>query len=509
MTPHTSRRDFLRAAPLALAVPGLVGTSPLHGGERPQLKGVASRDLESLVGLILETPRNRCVEVLAGEMKRGVSYRQALAGLFHAAVRHQGTHEVAMMLSAHRISGELPVKDALLPLFWAFDSLARRIASVRKTEPVVRPLAAGPFPPPAKAAKILHDAMKSQDRDAAELAAVALHRTVGARQTMELVWRYACRDSDDLGHKAIACVNVWRALDAVGWEHAEIPLRYALGGSARQSTDPTYEGSLTRLEATLPKLPPDWASPKADHKATLELYEEVRAARTDAAADLVCRQLLGGTVQAGSVWDAVHLAAADLLVRFKTREKMGGWPVHAVTSSNALHFAFRTAMDAETRLLLLLQAVSRISDVMTKLSLKHRRLRELHVTELEPADIPTKTADAVDAIFSILPYKHTEHKEKDALDRPRDDEACRKAFAFLRIADNRSAFMHAACDYVSRKATWNAHDFKFPAAAFEDVSFVSERWRPHFLAATVHVLHGPASDDATVFEHARESLSKL
>jgi hypothetical protein len=66
-----------------------------------------------------------------------------------------------------------------------------------------------------------------------------------------------------------------------------------------------------------------------------------------------------------------------------------------------------------------------------------------------------------------------------------------------------------ACFYVNRKATWNAHDFKFPAAAFEDIHFISERWRPHFLAATANVLHGPASDDAPIFAQAREVLAAL
>src|SRR4029079_14081378 len=85
---------------------------------------------------------------------------------------------------------------------------------------------------PDKALKNLHDAMASQDRTTAELAAVSLSRSIRPRQTLELVWRYACRDGDDLGHKAIVCANIWRCLDAAGWEHAEIPLRYVLGSSA-------------------------------------------------------------------------------------------------------------------------------------------------------------------------------------------------------------------------------------------------------------------------------------
>jgi len=507
MTRRASRRSFLGTASIALATPAL-GISVLQADEGEHRKIDTGHDFESLVELILNTPRNHSARVLADQLGRGVSYQQLLAGLLHAAVRHQGAHEIAMMFSAHRIGAELSLKEGLLPLFWAFDSLAIRIASVQPAEPVVRPLALGTLPSPAKALKVLQDAMVIHDRPTAELAALSLARSLGTRQTVALVWRYACRDSDDLGHTAIVCANVWRALDTVGWEQAEIPLRYMLGSSAR-GTDATYDGSRQLMEATLAKLPPDWASAEADYKATLELYNEIRSARTAASAELVCEQLVAGKVHAGSVWDAIHLTAADLLYRFKTREDIRGWPVHAVTSSNALHFAFRVALDSQTRLLLLLQATSRISDQMTKLSLNAGRLRDCRIVDAEPADVPSNRAEAIEEIFELLPYKHPDHKEKDALDRASDDAAYCKTLVLLRDVENRSPFIHAACRYLVRKATWNAHDFKFPAAAFEDAGLISERWRPYFLASTVHALHGKASDDAPIFAQAREVLATL
>jgi hypothetical protein len=504
-----SRRAFLGRTSLTLAASTLLRPSSLRADEKS--RSGSARDFDALVGLMLETPRDRCVEVLAEQFRRGLSYRQALAGLFHAAVLHQGTHEIAMMFSALRISGELSTKEALLPLFWAFDSLARRIASVQPREPVIRPLATGTLPAPDKALKNLHDAMASQDRTTAELAAVSLSRSIGPRQTLELVWRYACRDGDDLGHKAIVCANIWRCLDAVGWEHAEIPLRYVLGSSAviGHGTDVTYESSRELASQTLSKLPPGWGSAEADHKATLELYDEIRAARTKSVVKCVCQQLIAGTVKAGSAWDAVHLSAADLLHRFKTRVDIRGWPVHSVTSSNALHHAFRNTMDDETRLLLLLQGAARISDQMTRRALDKGCVRDIRVADLQAAEIPGKPEAAIQEIFSLLPPKRLNDAAGDAMDRPKDDEACQKAFALLKIAGQRSGFVRAACEFVNRKATWNAHDFKFPAAAFEDAGFISDRWRPHFLAATVNAIHGPQSEDTAVFSQAREVLASF
>jgi hypothetical protein len=410
-----------------------------------------------------------------------------------------------MMFSASRISGELPIGDSPLPLFWALDSLARRIDNHRSViKPWFRSLPAGTLPPPGKALRVLNDAIQAQDQLTAELAAVSLARSIGNRQTIEHVWRYACRDSDDLGHKAIACANAWRTLDAVGWEHAEIPLRYLMGRSAR-GTDNTFVGCQERAAVTLPKLPPDWCSNASDRHATLELHEEIRAARTTAAAELVCRQLAGGKVKAGSAWDAIHLSAAELLLRNKQRSR--GWPLHAVTSSNALHFSFRTALDDETRLLFLLQATARISDQMTRLALERGDLRDVRIRDLEPAEIPADPRDAIEDVFALLPQKGEDWE--DTVDRDKDEQACRMAFALLADSGHRIPFMRAACEHVNRKATWNAHDMKFPAAAFEDTGFLSEPWRPHFLAATVHALHGPASKDTPVFEQARDVLATL
>jgi hypothetical protein len=56
------------------------------------------------------------------------------------------------------------------------------------------------------------------------------------------------------------------------------------------------------------------------------------------------------------------------------------------------------------------------------------------------------------------------------------------------------------------KASLDPHDFKYPAAAFEDAFLASREWRPYLLASTVHALHGSKSDDSTVLAQARETL---
>jgi hypothetical protein len=397
-----------------------------------------------------------------------------------------------------------------VPVIWVLDRIGGGIDAARRNkEPVVAPRPNKPPPPADRALELYRAAMKARDPEAGELAAVSLARSIGVRQTMELLWEEACRDGDDLGHNAIRLSNSWRTLDAIGWEHAEDPLRYIVASNMKADVDDsTYVATRERAFVTMPKLPPDWAAGDGDEQATLDLYEEIRAARTGPAVRLACQQLVGGRVKVGSIWDAVHLGAMELSARFDTRDLMRGWPVHAVTSTNALHFAFRTVMDARTRLLIVLQAVCWVSEKMTSLSIRRKRLRDIRITTLAPAEVSADPVEAAGGVFQLLPAKPDNRLPIDKLHRDRDDLACRRALALLKSAAGRRAFQAAALRHLNTKAN-NSHDYKYTAAAFEDAALISERWRPAFLAATVNVLHGPASDDAPVLREAREALAKL
>src|SRR5262249_12950287 len=160
-----------------------------------------------------------------------------------------------------------------------------------------------------------------------------------------------------------------------------------------------------RVDETFPKLSLDWSASTASERATLDLYEEVRSARTADAIRLACEQFSGGTVQAGSVWDAVHLAAVELSARFDTREGLRGWPVQPVPPTTSLLFAFRAAGDGPTRRLTLPQAVGGVAEKMPGLSLKKGRLRDRRTTTLDPAEAPADPSAAVDHVFGLLPAK--------------------------------------------------------------------------------------------------------
>src|SRR5438309_8850134 len=110
MSSLTSRRGFLRKA-TAVAALGLPDMPLLRGSiadsaqdppaaERVQI----SPDLEPLVRLIEETPREKCVAALAEQVRRGLTYRQFVSAIFLAAIRKQNSHHsVYLVHSAHEI----------------------------------------------------------------------------------------------------------------------------------------------------------------------------------------------------------------------------------------------------------------------------------------------------------------------------------------------------------------------------------------------------------------------
>src|SRR5207244_1127193 len=86
-------------------------------------------------------------------------------------------------------------------------------------------------------------------------------------------------------------------------------------------------------------------------------------------------------------------------------------------------------------------------------------------------------------------------------------EPARRIFSLLTDnAEAAPAYMTAARAWLCRKASVDSHEFKLPAALFEDYELVSPAWRPRLLAASAHWLHGRQSEDSPVFQQAREAL---
>ena len=460
-------------------------------------------DIEPLVRLIEETPRGECIEVIAGRLKAGLSYRELLSALFLAGIRNVSPqppgfkfHCVFVLHSAHQLSLDAPASDRLLPLLWALDYFKQSQQRDADEDDFQLRNPKGRLPSADKAWAEFHAAMESWDEERADRAITALARTEGGHEVIEGLWRYGARDYRNIGHKAIFTANAWRTLQVIGWRYAEPALRsLVLGlidfGADRRMNGYTFEDQshLANSETAsklLPRLPPDWISGEStDPSRAIGVLEAVRGAAPVAASTEVAQMLADGQANARDAWDGVHLAAGDLMLKLP-----GILGVHCVTSANALHYAFRMSADAETRLYLLLQGVGWMGQFANYMS-RDDKMRDLDLSKLERSSEPASESDEVNSVLAQLGTNA--------------DEAARMAFGYAMDQPDLTQIYRSSVSTLFRKAD-EAHRFKYAAAIFEDLALVSPAWRPHMLATSMYYLHSASDRDSAPVVRAREAL---
>ena len=502
-----NRREVLKS----LAASGSIASATLWRPERLAAadRSVASdivrfsADIEPLVRLIEDTARSECVEVIARRLRSGLSYRELLSALFLAGIRNVSPqppgfkfHCVFVLHSVNQLSLDAPEDERLLPLLWALDYFKESQQRDLDQDDFCLRAPKAPLPGATKAWGEFHAAMESWDEERADRAITALARTKGSHEVIEGLWRYGARDYRNIGHKAIFTANTWRTLQAIGWRHAEPALRSLIlglldfGPDRRMNgygfEDQTHHENAARAKGVLPTLPPDWISTgSSDPRAARGVLETVRSDAPVDASTEVAKLLVRGQVNSQDVWDGIHLAAGDLMLRLP-----GILGVHCVTSANALHYGFRMSSDAETRLYLLLQAVGWIGQFARYMS-RDDEIRSLDLAKLERADVPENAGDSTAGVLEEL--------------RANADQAARRAMGYALDHPNLTEFLRRARSMLFRKVE-ESHRFKYAAAIFEDLSLVSPVWRPHMLAAATYYLQGPAHPDSEVVVRARKAL---
>src|SRR5437773_12434479 len=236
-----SRRQFLKTAAVAGATAGLGDFSflrclPRVAAEEAKVDSKMVRfhpDVEPLVRFLEETPRERLLEEVAVRIHRGLTYRELLAALLLAGVRNIQPrpvgfkfHAVLVVNSAHLASISSPDSDRWLPIFWAIDQFKKSQAEDERVgDWTMGPIDESSVPSSHKARQAFIEAMDKWDESAADAALVGLARTASAHEIFEILCRYGVRDFRELGHKEIYVANSFRALEAIGWQHAEPILR--------------------------------------------------------------------------------------------------------------------------------------------------------------------------------------------------------------------------------------------------------------------------------------------
>jgi len=466
-------------------------------------------EIEPLVALIERTPRERAASMAAEQLRRGVSYRQLMAALFLAGIRNVNPrppgfalHCVFVIHAAHLIGLEAPPESRLLPLFYALDNFkSAQERDAGQGDYTMRAIS-GPLPAPERAAAEFEAAMEAWDFERAERAVVALARRRSPAETFETLWRYGARDYRNIGHKAIFAANACRTLQTIGWQHAEPVLRSLTLGlldfgreqrvNGYAFADQCYVGNLKRTREIFARLPGDWASGASVTEAVRELLETLRQASPEEVCAEFARRLAKASATAGAVWDAVHLAAAELSMRTRGANTIVG--IHAVTAANGLRHAWLAAVDPQTRLLLLLQAAGWMAQFRTWAESRpgpQDRLRSFPITAIEPAAAAEPLERSLAEIFIGNP-----------------DASVARAFRLAADSGSRQAFLGAALRFTLAKAD-EVHYYKYLAALIEDIPLMSAEWQPHLASAALYYAKGPGDPEPEATRRAREALRGL
>lgn len=503
MASHYPRRQFLRSATALGLGAGLASTGALGSilparAEDLTVGPDAVRfrpEIEPVVRWIEEVQRDQALERAVRELKAGLPYRDLMAGVFLAAIRNIKPrpvgfkfHAVMVVNSAHLIAQAAPAEDQLLPLLWALDNFkGSQIQDIKEGDWTLNRVDEARLPSPGQARAELEGAMEAWDADRADAATAALCRSAGAAGVMEPFWRYGLRDQRNIGHKAIFAMQCWRTLQTIGWPHAEPVLRsLAFGLLDRQGDAGTdsvgpYVANLENAR----KLREDWTKGRLDAGATTTLLDTLRTASSEDACSQAVKQLNDG-VAPESVWDAVTLAASELLIR-----NPGIVALHAMTSCNALHYIHGASGDDTNRRLALLQAVG-------WLPLFRERIQNPTPARID--DLPTIEPKGngpgdIGAIFA------------ESTANPQRAAALLMGYA-ARGGSIEDVFTGAR-SMIVRKGR-DSHQYKYGAAAWEENRLSSDpKWRAPLAAAALYYVPGSQTPDSPLMSDARQVVAEV
>ena len=338
------------------------------------------------------------------------------------------------------------------------------------------------------------DAMGAWDESKADAAVVALVRTGKPDDIWELFFRLGPRDFRSIGHKAIDVYNTHRVLGVIGWEYAEPALRslaYALlmhEGENPASRDTWADRPGRENWKRIKELPDGWNTVRGDDaqkpNATVELMAALRdGSETDASKKVVQFLTDGTPVQV--IWDGLFLGAGELLMR-----QAGIAALHSLTTTRAIHYAYRFAKDDRTRAYMLLQNAAFLP--MFRRTMGDRGgMSEFQLDAMEPATNGRVDQATVHAVFDEIGEDAT--------------NAARKTLGYFASGGSATAWIDAARNLLLRKGS-GPHDYKFASALFELHDRISPEWRGHLTGAGTFILDGTSAPDNPLIDRIREAM---
>ncbi|HMC65327.1 MAG TPA: hypothetical protein VKI65_10350, partial [Gemmataceae bacterium] len=279
-------------------------------------------------------------------------------------------------------------------------------------------------------------------------------------------------------------------LQCIGWQHAEPVLRSLAYALLQHENENPAKADLAadrpgRRNAELArKIRKEWLDGKPSKDATTDLLSGLRTGSDEEVCDQVVK-LLNNGVAAQSVWDAMLAGAGELVIR-----QPGIVALHAVTTTNALRYAYEATGNDETRRLLLLQNAAFLPLFRGALG-SRGTAKEARIDQLEATPVKESGPKAVAEILDDVSHDRM--------------IAARKTLAYLKEHTGAKQLIDAARVLLFFKGD-NAHDYKFSSAVLEDYYHASPAWRNQYLAASMFLLRGSGSPDNGLVQRTRAAL---
>ncbi|TDJ22346.1 MAG: hypothetical protein E2O58_11905 [Gammaproteobacteria bacterium] len=443
-----------------------------------------------LVRLLIDTPRESLLAALAARIRDGLAPAELLRALAIAACREVSPypnvgfkyHAVMMLQSVQLSMAALPGELAWLPLLWTADYFKTASAQEDRFRPWSLPAVperSGGTPE----LSALVDGLASWDRDEADRATAALLDTGQIHAVLQTLMLHAARDFRAIGHKTITAANAHRLYSALGSPVAA-PLTRSLvlavqnpeGDANPAQHEHVADGDWKANQVLAGDLPRNWRTGRNDAAAAQTLLAELRTATSEQAVS-AAMSLLTDDVSAHTVWEAVMMFAAELILR-----RNNIIAVHANTMANAMRYCYGVSDADSAQRLLLLQAVAFMARFRALVDRDWRvRDRRIDAIELLPAA-------SVDEIFQTLGRSRF--------------RAVRQALGWLDAGGDPATLAARARWYATLKIT-GTHDIKVTEAMQENYGWLRFPWRNALLAASLMYANASTAPDDDVVARAR------
>ena len=457
-----------------------------------------------LLKLLEDSSRERLPRELVRLIHGGLHYEELLAALSLAATRNVQPypdvgfkyHSVMMLRSIHLTTQHLAAAEKWVPVIWAADYFKDTQAQEQAGSGWHVPAPVLAKSENGEAARhSLIEALDKWDHEAADAAIVRYAQSAHPDEIFALLFTYGARDLREIGHKAITVCNAHSLMTLFGSggaAQAEPILRSTVAALLNSEGEPdpsTHDLAPDRPwrlnRERLQQIPQSWKQGHDDPAARADLRAALYRVSTEDAGKSVVDMLRRG-VSPDTIWQVLFDTAAELLMH-----EPGIVPLHAQTTANALHYAYRVSNDEPTQQLALLQCAAFVAMFR---QMTHTGESEFNLQKLEPQPVEAHDPPrALEEIFSDLAAR-------------RRVQAARKSLSYLRGGGDANSFIATARHHLVYGAV-EAHDYKFAEAIFDNYSqFPHAEWRSRFLSAGMGYFKAPTQRPVPIVAETIELL---